>query len=134
MTDSSPSDSASDAGRSDGSSNEPAVDDAPDASMKSASTVRKKRQPMPPKWTRVVRINQEMADDAAIWDLQLDMAMATSQQPPRKTRQSKAWKPLFLTKDFMADEPQLDLEEFRVPEMKMMKLGMQVTKARQMFR
>jgi predicted transcriptional regulator len=101
--------------------------------MKSVSSGKRGRPRLPNMWSRVINVDAVSSNLIVPYPIAHDIEEAVAFKTQLQSKRPKAWKPLFYSKEFLADHSTFELEDFKISDHKLNKLGVQVSRARQMF-
>jgi len=123
----------SDAAMYDDDGQAPSSDHQANASMKSKSTMRSGRRPIPIRWTRVVDVEEPLLDEMPAFTIEEDLDLEYN-APPRLKKKGKAdWKPIFEPNSFWKSLEDHDLDSNKLARRDLKGLGMKVSELRRSF-
>ena len=104
-----------------------------DETIRSTSTGRSRRRPLPNKWTRIISMDSAVGDDVQSYSVTADLEAATEERTAVASRRRRQWAPLFISNDFLAEYETITLEDFALKKRQLRRIGKQVTLLRRDF-
>ena len=71
------------------------LQDQQDVSMESVKTGQSGRRPLPQRWSRIIRVDNDAGKDIQVYPIQPDLEAAANERLGSQSRRTKGWKPLF---------------------------------------
>ena len=101
--------------------------------MKSKSSVRSGRRPLPIRWTRVISVDEAGADEQPVFSIESDLDVEY-EKPGRLPKRPKQYaKPLFYPKDWWRQQEDKDMESNKLSVRNLKAYGKHVTDLRKLF-
>jgi len=99
-------------------------------SIESAPSQKRGRRRIPDQWSQVLSLDSGVEPRFKCYLVSTDLLYVKGIPPIPTPRRDKNWEPLFFSKTFIQNNPDITLEKFRLPENKLKKLGVQATDLR----
>jgi hypothetical protein len=92
------------------------------------------RRRIPDQWSQVLSLDGVKEPRIKSYLVSTDLLYARGIPATPPTRREKNWEPLFFSKTFIQNNPDITLEKFKVPEKRLKALGVQATQLRGIIR
>ena len=99
-------------------------------SVESVPSRRRGRPRIPDQWSQVLSLDGEREPRIKAYLVSTDLLYVKGIPSIPPTRRDKHWEPLFFSKSFILNNPEITLEKFRLPDNKLKALGIQATRLR----
>jgi len=103
-------------------------------SVESAPARGRGRPSIPDQWSQVLSLDGEHAPRIKGYLISTDLLYVKGIPAVAPTRREKEWAPIFFSKIFIKEHPEITLEHFKLSANKLKALGVQVTRLRQQIR
>ena len=75
------------------------------------------------RWTRIIKVDAEANTEIEIVPVAADLEAVEKNLQELSIQTKKHWKPIFISNKFLEDYKELDLDDFRLKERKLKRIG-----------